>query len=229
MMRFLFLISFVIASSLVYGQDSLANEVQLKKFDEKRWKDIVGSTTYDEEPEEKEEPKKEEDEGKGFTFPFFNINPQILQAISFAVVFVLFAFILYYVSKNTKLSQKVKKMKPEDMTAPVENIEELDIEGLLRDSLANGDLRLAVRIHYLLLLKKLNDAGLIIWKKNKTNRDYLSELYGRNDCYDDVRSLTLAYEVVWYGERSVSSELFQRLSGDFETVGRQITQVQPAS
>lgn len=227
MMRTFFLILFLMLSGLSFGQDSLATDISVRKFDEKRWKEIVGNMNYQEEPEEKEQPQKEDDK-EGFSFPSFSISPQLLQAISFALVFALFAFILYYVSTNTKLSQKNRKVKPVDMTVPVENIEELDIEGLLRDSLANGDLRLAVRIHYLLLLKNLNDAGLITWKKNKTNRDYLSELYGRNACYDDVRSLTLAYEVVWYGEHSVSSELFQRLSGDFETVGRQITQVQAA-
>lgn len=203
-------------------------DVSVKKFEDSKWKDIVGNADFEEKPP-KREPKKQDKKKKsssGFSMP--GISPEVLKMISFVVVFILFGFILYYVSRNTTLSQSVRKLTPADVSAPVENIEELDTEGLLKQALATGDLRLAVRIHYLLLLKKLNEAGLIAWKKDKTNRDYLSELYGRNACYDDVRSLTLAYEIVWYGERTVSSESFERLSGNFESVNRQITQVQPS-
>ncbi|MEJ0033962.1 MAG: DUF4129 domain-containing protein [Bacteroidota bacterium] len=63
--------------------------------------------------------------------------------------------------------------------------------------------------------------------ERQNNRDYLSELYGRNDCYDNVRGLTLAYELVWYGERNVSNESFQRLSGEFDSVNRIIKDFKP--
>lgn len=208
-------------------KDYMNEDVPAKKFDNEEWKKVVGDVNFDEKPP-KREVKKEQRPKKGSNFSMPGISPGILKAISFVLVFVLFAFILYYVSRNTTFSQSIKKMKPADVSAPVENIEELDTEGLLQQALASGDLRLAVRIHYLLLLKKLNEVGLIAWKKNKTNRDYLSELFGKNNCYDDVRALTLAYELVWYGERSVSSESFQRLSGEFESVNSRITQVQSA-
>jgi hypothetical protein len=207
----------------------MKEDVNVKKFDDKKWKDVVGDVTFDEEAEKKQfkdqDKKPEKKKESDFTLPTF--DPGILRLISFIVVFILFAVILYFVLRNTKVSQPVKKMKPTDVSAPVENIEELDANDLLKQALASGDLRMAVRVHYLRLLKKLNEVGLIAWKKDKTNRDYLSELYGRNNCYDDVRNLTLAYEFVWYGERSVSSESFQRLSGEFESVDRQISQVEP--
>lgn len=220
------LISFLFLAGLVHGQSSYHDEeLKVKKFDEKKWKEIVGSTDFQEDPEKVKDP----DEPRK---PWFNLpalNPGVLKAIAFALVFGLFAFILYYVSRNTSFTRKNKKVKPADAAAPVENIDELDTDGLLVDATANGDLRLAVRIHYLLLLKKLNEAQLIKWKKDKTNRDYLSELYGRHSTYDDVRILTLAYEVIWYGERAISSDSFQKLSGDFESVNRRITEAQPVS
>ena len=203
------------------AQSYMKEDVSLRKFDKEKWKEVVGDLTYD----EKSRKQKDARQPRSWNFPGLAISPGLLQTISFIVVFILFAFILYDGSKNTSLSQSIKNMKQADVSGPLENIEELDTEGLLRQALANGDLRLAVRVHYLLLLKKLNEVGLIAWKKDKTNRDYLSELYGRNSCYDDVRSLTLAYEMVWYGERNVSSDSFQRLSGEFESVNRQITQV----
>jgi hypothetical protein len=209
-------------NSASYMKEDIGN----KKFDEKKWKEITGDLNYDEAKEKEKKPKDIQPKaGRNFNW---SIDPELARMVSFIVVFVLFAFILYYVAQNTKFKQRIKKMTPADVTGPVENIEELDTEGLLRQALDASDLRMAIRIQYLLLLKKLNEVGLIEWKKDKTNRDYLSELYGRNDCYENVRGLTLAYELVWYGERSVSSESFQRLSGEFESVNKRITDVQPA-
>jgi hypothetical protein len=210
-----------------YGSASYMKEdIGNKKFDEKKWKEITGDLNYDE-AKEKEKKAKELKPKQGRKFNW-SMDPEMLRMISFIVVFVLFAFILYYVAQNTKFKQRIKKMTPGDVTGPVENIEELDTDGLLQQALDTSDLRMAIRIQYLLLLKKLNEVGLIDWKKDKTNRDYLSELYGRNDCYENVRGLTLAYELVWYGERNVSNESFKRLSGEFESVNKRITDVEPA-
>lgn len=208
----------------------MEENVGTKKFDEKKWKEIIGDVNYQEKKEK--EKKAEEKKKETATTPFaFKIDPGVMRIISFIVVFCLFAFILYYVAQNTNLKnkKKIRNMIPADVTGPVENIEELEVDGLLRQALQGGDLRMAVRIQYLILLKKLNEVGLITWAKDKTNRDYLSELYGRNDCYDHVRGLTLAYELVWYGERSVSNESFERLSGEFESVNMKIKDVKPGA
>lgn len=214
------------SDSIVNPRDTEAaaaymNEEQsLKKFNDKDWKAIIGDQTYEEKPLEPEE-KKEEAGEPWFKLPA--IDPQILRLISFAVIFIVLATIVYFVFRNATFSESVRKMRPGDISAPVENIEEVDIDALLKAALAAGDLRAAIRVHYLMLLKKLNEVGLIAWKKDKTNRDYLSELYGRNDCYEDVRKLTLAYELVWYGERSVSPDSFRQIAGEFESVNRQVT------
>lgn len=204
----------------------MAEDVSRKKFDDKDWKAIVGDVDYEEKPEKKEEERKPKEASK----PWFNmpgINPGILRLASFTVIFIILAVILYFVARNMTFSQKIKKMKTSDIAAPVENIEEVDIDAMLKQALAEGDLRAAIRVHYLMLLKKLNEVGLITWKKNKTNRDYLSELYGRNDCYDDVRKLTVAYELVWYGERTVNRDSFDRIAGQFATVNRQVANDKP--
>ncbi|MEI9921573.1 MAG: DUF4129 domain-containing protein [Bacteroidota bacterium] len=204
------------------SKEYMTEPVGSNKFDKKKWKEIVGDQNYQEEKEK--EPEKPKDR-KPWNFNF-SLDPGVMRTISFIVVFCLFVFILYYVAQNTGIrgKKKIKKATAQDVSRAVENIDELEIDGLLRQALEAGDLRMAVRIQYLILLKKLNEVGLIAWKKDKTNRDYLSELYGRDEYYDSVRGLTLAYELVWYGERNVSNESFQRLSGEFESVNRKITQ-----
>lgn len=205
------------------ASDYMGEDHAVKKFDDKDWKAIVGEVTF-EEKAEKPKPLKKARE------PWFKMpamDPVLARTLSFIVIFILLAIILYYVSRNASFAERIRKMKPGDVAAPVENIEEVDIDGLLKKALADGDLRGAIRVHYLMLLKKLNEVGLIAWKKDKTNRDYLSELYGRNDCYEDVQKLTLTYEVVWYGERSVSQDNFYRISADFESVNRRVANGKP--
>jgi hypothetical protein len=197
-------------------------DVRASNFDRDKWKKIVGDQTFEEHPPEvepKEPPKKSE----GWKFPRF--GAEFFRTASFIAIFLIFGFILYYVATNTKIKRKIKPVKLPDITAPVENIEEVDSDALLKHALAGGDLRLAVRIYFLLLLKKLNEVGLISWKKDKTNRDYLSELYGREPMYEDVRKLTLTYELVWYGERSVSEESFQHFRADFESASKNLESV----
>jgi Domain of unknown function (DUF4129) len=207
--------------------------IEKKKFDQKKWKEIVGDETFEEKPEKikpEDEPKMTES-SRSHSSPFGAINPGLFQGLSYLFIFILVILILWLVLKNTRFKESIKKQKltAVDATAPVENIEELEADDLLKDALANGDLRLAVRIHYLRLLKKLNEVGLILWKKDKTNRDYLNELYGKENYYEGVRKLTLAYEIVWYGERSVSADAFQRLSGEFDIVNREVLQFKPTA
>ena len=75
-----------------------------------------------------------------------------------------------------------------------------------------------VRIYFLGLLKKLNEGGLIVWKKDKTNRDYLAELFSKEDFFDEVKKVTLAYEQVWYGDHSLSVELYHQLMEEFKAI-----------
>jgi hypothetical protein len=66
------------------------------------------------------------------------------------------------------------------------------------------------------MLKKLNEIGMIAWKRDKTNRDYLGELFQRNFLFDEIRKLTLSYEAVWYGEHELKAESYQELTKRFE-------------
>jgi len=220
-MKKLLALFFVLAA--VNASSAQGDDVAAKNFDREKWKEIVGNETFEENPIDLAPPKPPPTLRNWNSW--FSLSGELLRAVAFILAFLIFAYILYFVAKNTSTRKNIRSMKPVDITAPLENIEELDTDALLRKALADGDFRLAVRVHYILLLKKLNEVGLIIWKKDKTNRDYLSELYGRDTVYDDVRKLTIAYELVWYGERSVSQESFQRISGDFDTVNKHVVNV----
>jgi hypothetical protein len=179
----------------------------------------VRDTDYNEKKPEKkkDEAKSGESNGSRSIAPW---GGAVFRLIAYAVMIGVVILLLYLVLKNISLKQKLTKtnITREDYEAPVENIEEIDIDSWLRQARAEGNLRLAIRLYYLGLLKKLNETGLIIWKKDKTNRDYLTELFSRNEYFDEVKTLTLSYEQVWYGEHSLTSESFEKIIAGFETV-----------
>jgi Domain of unknown function (DUF4129) len=89
-----------------------------------------------------------------------------------------------------------------EVTAAEEDIRGLDIEAMIREAEAQGDLRRAIRLHYLLVLRRLVDQGVLKWSPEKTDRDYMAQIKD-----PALRSrfahLALVFQWVWYGHAEV--------------------------
>jgi hypothetical protein len=153
-----------------------------------------------------------------------SLNIPFLNVIFYGLAIAIIGYILFLIIKNTSLksSTKVTKNDDHDPSAPVEDIKELEIDRLLREAMSAGNYRLAIRICFLGLLKKLDEDGLILWKKNKTNRDYLTELFIKSRYFDEVKHLTLAYEEVWYGEHTFSRQTYEEIISSFKTIDQKL-------
>lgn len=75
---------------------------------------------------------------------------------------------------------------------------------MVRDFMAKGEMRLALRALFLAYLARLSDQNLLVITRYKSNRDYEAELTrrahaapGALPCYRDLRR---AFESVWYGD-----------------------------
>jgi len=62
-----------------------------------------------------------------------------------------------------------------------------------------GQFDVAVRLLYIQLLKELQDAGLIKYRKDFSSRDYQNQLRGQ-DVLPDVRAVTKEYQRYWFGK-----------------------------
>jgi hypothetical protein len=103
-----------------------------------------------------------------------------------------------------------------------ENIHEVDFATRLAEAEAAGNLRLAVRLGYLQLLKALSDRGLIQWQPDKTNHAYLAELPPTGALRADFREITRQFEFVWYGEVALSGPLYERVRAGHRTFQGQV-------
>lgn len=227
-----------------YPQES----VDVQRFDREKWRKVVGDEDYQEVESKKKKRNSEgrdsinaesanskkrmhdrfdegEEEGEEESDPSSSsINIPFLNYIFYALAIGIIGYILFLIIKNTSLKSSTKVAKPADSdpAAPVEDIKELEIDRLLREAMTAGNYRLAIRIYFLGLLKKLDEDGLIVWKKNKTNRDYLTELFIKARYFDEVQRLTLAYEEVWYGDHTFSTQTYEEIISSFKTIDQKL-------
>jgi hypothetical protein len=223
--------------------------INLQRFDQKKWKEIVGDKDYSELQSRKKKKEKSKDsenstqsrssknqrdkrdsqqdesdnsgEGGVSSAP---INSPILTIIVYALAIGIIGYILFIILKNTSLKskRKITKSTIADAAAPVIDIQELEIDRLLREALTAGNYKLAIRIYFLGLLKRLDHDGLIIWKKDKTNSDYLSELFSKDHYYSEIKSLTNSYEQVWYGDHTFSQQAYESIISSFKTIDQRL-------
>ncbi len=81
--------------------------------------------------------------------------------------------------------------------------------------------RLAIRLQYLELLKKLSDNGLIHFLPDKTNFEYLAQLRS-SSYYDDFFTATRNYEYSWYGLFDISENMYQKINNTFQQLKQKL-------
>ncbi len=152
------------------------------------------------------------------------MNSSILTMIVYGLAIAIIVYILFLIIKTIRPHSS--KRQPRDdlavLATHIEDIKELEIDRLLREAITAGNYRLVIRIHFLGLLQRLNDDGFIVWRKNKTNRDYLTELFAKKIHFDEVKTLTLVYEEVWYGDHSLEMPAYEQIISAFKAIDQKL-------
>ena len=92
-----------------------------------------------------------------------------------------------------------------------------DIAALIEAAIRDKDYRLAVRYHYLQLLKQLHLKKLINYEFQKTDTEYLAEL--KDDSYRlPLKNVMRIYDFIWYGKFPVSEGEFKMAQNSFRSI-----------
>lgn len=144
------------------------------------------------------------------------VSGNVVKYLVIAAFVALLTFIIVKLS-GLKLMMFTKRSKP--VAVPYheteENIHELNFAEEIEKASNAGNYRLAIRLFYLLSLKKLSDRQLIHWLPEKTNQHYLEELKDEKK-KSQFASLTRQFEYVWYGEFMINREVFNQFRTSFE-------------
>jgi hypothetical protein len=92
-----------------------------------------------------------------------------------------------------------------------------ELERMLELYRENGAYREAVRVLYLLYLKKLEYRGFVRIRTFKTNREYCSEITDLNH-RDVFKRLSRIYEFIWFGQFNPDQHQFETIEKDFNIV-----------
>ena len=203
--------------------------IEEKPFSESKWeklkRNIDYSGEYVEKKDEREEGEAPEEGRRGEEQeqpPISSNSPMFqgsttLKYIFFGLAIAALAFILWrIIQAQMKLKNPKVKKQIIDLEQAVDEIEESDLERLLRESLEGTDYKMAIRVYYLMIIKGLSDKELIKWKKDKTNRTYVREMK-KSDYYDQFKQITRDFEKAWFGEDEVKQSDFQRLQPNFQS------------
>jgi hypothetical protein len=211
MLKLISILVFILSISLSVAQE--------RHLDEEKWAEISERLDYSEKA--KDEPVTEEQEEpyeyrqKPDLLPKLNMAPIRVLAILFVVV-LLVVLIIYLLDKDI-----FKKMKPKSrLKVNIDDPDYLDLSDLeraLREEVDQANFKACIRIHYLLLLEKLDSLRIIYWKKAKTNRQYILEIR-KNEIQKDLRKLTRVYEDVWFGDFTIDQERYEIWAEEFKTV-----------
>jgi len=124
----------------------------------------------------------------------------------------------------TKVFGRAARSLPLAYETGQENIHELNFAEALAQAEAAGNLRLAVRLGYLQLLKQLTDRALIDWQPDKTNQAYLRELEAsRPPARPAFAELTRQFEYAWYGELPMPLVLYRQVREAQQQFGQQLS------
>lgn len=124
-----------------------------------------------------------------------------LHYLYYLLIVVVLVVAVVWLTRNLKGNPKIEPAPLASETSPVmdEQLHELDLEQLLKQAVARGEFRLAVRLNFLIVIKLLSQKEYIHWAKEKTNWEYYTELPDRL-LADQFRELVVHFEGVWYGE-----------------------------
>lgn len=139
---------------------------------------------------------------------------EILPYALILLAIVLVAYALTRGENSRRLFRAAAKSKGLEYEEAIEDISTLNFDQLIAEAVAAKEYRRAIRFQYLKVLRALTDRGMIEWRQEKTNSDYLRELE-REDLRPEFRRINWLFDYVWYGGFDVSQQEYRQMEGSF--------------
>jgi hypothetical protein len=109
-------------------------------------------------------------------------------------------------------SPSIIKREEDDLVN--QNIFEINYDAEIQKAISNQNFRLAIRLLYLQILKRLAEENIINYKQERTNSDYVLQLFNTS-YYKDFARLTRHFDYAWYGQFPVAPASFEIIRNEF--------------
>lgn len=220
----LFVLLAMAFAPLLRAQDSLAsppsNTVELRSFDAERIAELKVDPDYQYDNDLVQVPTLWE-RFKAWLYEliasFFGSEAGNFVTRNLLYILAVLAIIFAIVILSRGSLRRVFHGAPRELglvSAVEEDIRGMDLGAMIREAEAAGDLRRAIRLHYLLVLRKLVDQGVLQWSPEHTDRDYMAQIKD-----PALRSrfahVALVFQWVWYGHAEVERDRYEPLRRPF--------------
>lgn len=220
--RFFFCIGIICFFTISLAQPPASK----RKFNENKWREITKDKVYQEDQKPKQKIVRVEGKKPHVVYEYkiekkdLFTKTIVSPIFLFIVVIVLLLLLIYFIFKK-QLLIKNKSIKNKHIEFSIldieENLEQVELDEYIKKAISGNNYKLAIRLHYLNVLKQLSAADLIKWKKDKTNKNYLNELI-QQSFVTQFRYLTVFFEKVWYGDAEANKQIyleFKKMNDDF--------------
>lgn len=163
----------------------------------------------------------DEPSGKPNSFLVTLVTSGIVRVIFWCIVIGFVLFILYkLLVSGGVFGTRSASRTIQETTEEVEAELVMDHDKMVRQALQQSDYRMAVRYLFLKTLSRLKDKEFIHYSADKTNYQYVQEV--PSEKRNDFASLVLNYEYVWYGNFSLTKEMYTGIENRFGAFNHKI-------
>lgn len=180
-------------------------------IDEKKYAEHVKEYKYPREKEkiEKKEKSNTKVEKSSSTENLFTQNNLFIFFWTVVIILVVAAlgYLIWYLSKNN--TQFISSEESEEMLKNVEeNLLEANIEDLITKAINAKNYELAIKLTYFKVLKNLTLRELIKFRKDKSNKEYLYELFD-HPAFKNYKILNIEFDKLRYSKVVLNETVFQ--------------------
>jgi hypothetical protein len=196
-------------------------KTDLREIKNETWAEATKNLDYS------QDAKKQTVSAPSANLPDWGFNTKIVGGLLQGSIIVSGLALIGFLIFKIVAGARSKTVKPAEMLdiSSLDDLEnrlfESDLQKMLRQAKESGQFGLAIRVHYLMIIRQLSEKNYIKFRREKTNRNYLNEL-AASQFAADFRKITPIYEQIWYGELPISAEDFARIEPDFEAFFRRI-------
>lgn len=148
-------------------------------------------------------------ETSGFWANLLELLPYVILLMSISLLLFLFVSLNPATSLlSPSIKGGVKLNEEEDI------IRHRNIKELIEQAVLSENYRLAVRYHFLYILRQLAEKGYIIYNSSKTDEDYLAEI-SEKEHKRHFKNLSRIYDFIWYGHFEPEKEIYLKIKKEF--------------
>jgi len=146
---------------------------------------------------------------------FWNLLVKIVFAIFVVVIVGVLIYSIIQGENIFKKKKKVPKTTSFDLEEVETNLAASNLDQFILQAENQGNYPLAIRLHYLAIIKELSRKKIIRYKKNKTNHVYVTKV-NATPFGEEFRQATHVFERIWFGQNEFTKEDYQQVKPNFQ-------------